>query len=135
MFIGSNYQLDPMEIPTHAQLIEEVDAFLARHSMAESRLGREATGEPGLVARIRDGRNVTLDTLNRLAAYMAEQDAKAAAEAAAAQPGKSSDLTAETTGPKSGGVVCGVCDLRAADPAVAACIAPDCGLRAQEMAA
>lgn len=131
MFIGSNYQLDPMEIPTHAQLIEEVDAFLARHSMAESRLGREATGEPGLVARIRDGRNVTLDTLNRLAAYMAEQDAKAAAEAAAAQPGKSSDLTAETTGSP----VCGVCDLRAADPAVAACIAPDCGLRAQEMAA
>lgn len=64
-----------MDIPTHEQLTAQIDAFLERHHMTESRLGRDATGEPGLVARIRARRNVTIDTLQKLASFMAEHDA------------------------------------------------------------
>lgn len=64
-----------MDIPTHAELVERIDAFLQRHDMAPSRLGREVTGEPNLIFSIREGRQPNLDTLNRLANYMAELDA------------------------------------------------------------
>lgn len=65
-----------MDIPTHAQLVERIDLFLARHAMAPSRFGRESTGEPNLVTSIREGRSPNLDTLNKLARFMTEQDAR-----------------------------------------------------------
>lgn len=73
-----------MDIPTHAELVERIDAFLQRHDMAPSRLGREVTGEPNLIFSIREGRQPNLDTLNRLANYMAEQDAALPPEASSA---------------------------------------------------
>jgi hypothetical protein len=76
-----------MDIPTRAQLVERIDSFLHRHGMAPSRLGRDATGEPNLVTSIRDGRSPNLDTLNRLASFMAEHDAKL--RDAVAEPGPS----------------------------------------------
>lgn len=69
-----------MEIPTREELVERIDAFLQRHDMAPSRLGRAATGEPNLIFSIRDGRQPNLDTLNRLARFMTEQDELLAAE-------------------------------------------------------
>lgn len=69
-----------MEIPTHAELVQRIDAFCERHKMAPSRLGRAVTGEPNLVFSIRDGRSPNLDTLGRLAIFMAEQDKLLAAE-------------------------------------------------------
>lgn len=64
-----------MDVPTHAELVERIDRFLARHDMKETRLAREATGEPGLIAAIKAGRSPTLETLNRLATFMAATDA------------------------------------------------------------
>jgi hypothetical protein len=82
-----------MDIPTHGELLAAIDAFRARHgNMAESRLGREATGEPGLVDRIRAGGNVTLNTLNRLAAFMAEQDVKVMPQPPSASATKAGEI-------------------------------------------
>jgi hypothetical protein len=64
-----------MEIPTDEELIARIDAFLARHGMAESRLGRDATGEPNLIASIRGGRSPTLKILRKLADFMVAHDA------------------------------------------------------------
>ena len=41
-----------MDIPTHAQLVERINMFLARHSIAPSRLGREVTGLAGALLRL-----------------------------------------------------------------------------------
>lgn len=69
-----------MDIPSHAQLVEQIDEFLTRHRMAPSRFGREISGEPNLVTSIREGREPNLGTLRKIAAFMGEKDAKAANE-------------------------------------------------------
>lgn len=66
-----------MDVMTQAELVEKIDAFLERHNMPESRFGRDAVGEPGLVGRIRKGSSPTLDMLNRIADFMASRDAEA----------------------------------------------------------
>lgn len=63
-----------MDIPSHEQIVANIDAFLDRHGMKPSRLGRDATGEPDLVRSIRGGRSPSLETLNKLAAFMADYD-------------------------------------------------------------
>jgi hypothetical protein len=65
------------QIPTHAELVRQIDAFLIRHDMKPSRLSREATGEPSLVETIRRGRSPKLDTVEKLMTFMAETDAAA----------------------------------------------------------
>jgi transcriptional regulator with XRE-family HTH domain len=76
-----------MNIPTQTELVAQIDKFLERHGMKESRLARESTGEPGLIAAIREGRrSPTLNTVEKLATYMKRKDAEAAAEAAASAP-------------------------------------------------
>jgi hypothetical protein len=77
-----------MDIPTHAELVERIDSFLDRHAMAPTRLGRDATGEPNLIPSIRAGRSPNLDTLNKLAAFMAEHDARSMPEDVAASATK-----------------------------------------------
>jgi hypothetical protein len=67
-----------MDIPTLADVIGVIDAFRARHNIAETRFGREATGEPALLSTLRAGRDPSIGTLRRLFAYMAGVDAKAA---------------------------------------------------------
>lgn len=87
-----------MDIPTHAELLSQIDAFLLRHNMAPTRLGRDATGEASLVATIRAGRSPSLDTLNRLAAFMVEHDAKLdSADWPIGAGGKCENLTAPET--------------------------------------
>lgn len=66
-----------MEIPTEAELLERIKAFLERHKMAPTRFGREATGEPQLISSIEAGRSPSLKVVQRLAAFMAEKDAAA----------------------------------------------------------
>jgi hypothetical protein len=75
-----------MDIPTNEELIASIDGFLARHGMAETRLGREATGEASLISTIRAGRSPRLKSLQRLAAFMAEHDARSMPEDVAASP-------------------------------------------------
>ncbi len=75
-----------MDIPTHEELVARYEQFCRRHDMAETRFGRDATGEPQLISSIRAGRSPSLKTLQRVASFMADHDA-AAAEATRAQPG------------------------------------------------
>lgn len=67
-----------MDVPSHDELLARIAAFCERHGLAESRLGREALNNPAFVSGLRDrGVSPTLDTLTKLAAFMAERDAAA----------------------------------------------------------
>lgn len=73
-----------MVIPSHSDMIAAIDAFQARHpDIRDARFGREATGEPGLVARLRKGSSPRLRLLERLVTYMAAKDAELENEVAA----------------------------------------------------
>lgn len=65
------------DIPTEAALLARIKAFLARHDMAPSRFGRDATGEPQIISSIEGGRSPSLKVVHRIIAFMAEQDARA----------------------------------------------------------
>lgn len=66
-----------MDVPTHDELIGRIDAFLDRHNMRESSFGREAMNNSAFVGGLRAGSSPTLETLNRLKAFMAEKDSEA----------------------------------------------------------
>lgn len=63
-----------MDIPTPEQLVKHYEDFCRRHNMAETRFGRDSTGEPQLIASIRGGRSPSLKVMNRVASFMAEHD-------------------------------------------------------------
>ena len=66
-----------MNVPSHDDLIASIDAFQTRHpDIKDARFGREATGEPGLVARLRRGSSPTLALLERIKSYMDVKDAE-----------------------------------------------------------
>lgn len=73
-----------MDVPTHDELIARIERFCERHGMAESTFGRLALNNPVFVTALRDPlrRSPTLETLNRIAAFMAEKDAEATVDAA-----------------------------------------------------
>ena len=50
--------------------IREIEAFLARAKMSESRLGTEALGNPSFVYRFRAGAGLTDTTIDRLREFM-----------------------------------------------------------------
>ncbi|MGE0178959.1 MAG: hypothetical protein AB7O91_03960 [Sphingomonas sp.] len=65
-----------MDIPTHQDVIDGVDAFLARHprKTSERQIGIQVMNDPSLIGRLRRGGTATLATLNKLAAFMVEFD-------------------------------------------------------------
>lgn len=63
-----------MTILSDDELLAQVDAFLARTGMAPTRLGREVMGEASLVARMRDGRSLSLRNANKLLEFMEAHD-------------------------------------------------------------
>jgi hypothetical protein len=63
-----------MDVPSHADVVAQIDAFLDRQSMKPSRLGRDALGEPQFVSQLRAGRMPGLDTLLKLSAFMRRRD-------------------------------------------------------------
>lgn len=66
-----------MHVPTHEEVLRTIDAFLVRHpAIGAARFGRDATGEPGLVARLRKGSTPTLKVLGRIKAFMDAKDAE-----------------------------------------------------------
>lgn len=87
-----------MDIPTSAEIIERIERFLERHdNMAPTRFGREATGDPNLLADLRKGISPKLDRLHRISEFMARKDAERdhapadSAEAGATSPDTQSD--------------------------------------------
>lgn len=52
------------------KLLRDIDAFIARHAMAESTFGRLAVNDGKMVGRLRSGGSITLKTLARVRAFM-----------------------------------------------------------------
>lgn len=53
-------------------LLGEIDAFLQRNGMTQTAFGQEAMNNSSFVRQLREGRGVTLRTLDRVRAFMAE---------------------------------------------------------------
>ena len=68
----------------HEALLAEIGKYCQRHRMAESTFGRMAVNDGKLVARLRDGKSVTLNTLERLQDYMKRDGAEGGGEDAGA---------------------------------------------------
>ena len=69
------YRYVVLDIPTPAEIVAQCEAFCRRHAMAETRFGRDATGEPQLIDSIRKGRSPSLNVLHRMAAFMRSYEA------------------------------------------------------------
>lgn len=53
------------------KLIAEIEAYCAKHDMAETTFGRLAVNDGKLVGRLRAGRSITLKTLDTINAFLA----------------------------------------------------------------
>jgi hypothetical protein len=54
-------------------LLNEIDRFLADFPMADTTLGNKAAGNVKLIARLRAGDSCTLETADKLRAFMTAQ--------------------------------------------------------------
>lgn len=52
--------------------IDEIDAFLARTGMTETRFGISALGDPNFIFDLRSGRDVRLTTVERVRQFMVD---------------------------------------------------------------
>lgn len=61
-----------METTNHIQtaLIAEIDAFIAKHGMAESTFGRKVASDWRLVSQLRNGREPRSRTVARIRKFM-----------------------------------------------------------------
>lgn len=82
IFLGFILQSAPRPKPDGKQLMSESEALLKeieqhcrRHGTAESTFGRLAVNDGKFVSRLREGKNVTLRTLERVRGFMRERDA------------------------------------------------------------
>lgn len=57
------------------QLIAEIEEFLRDRDMAETTFGLRAVNDGKFVGRLRAGKGVEIDTVDRVRAYIAEQKA------------------------------------------------------------
>ena len=53
------------------QILAQITEFCRRADMAESTFGRRTVNDGKLVARLREGKRITTDTLDRIQAYIA----------------------------------------------------------------
>jgi hypothetical protein len=89
-----------MDIPTPEELVHKIEAFIARHRMAETRFGRDAVRDPNLISDLRAGQRLPgLTKLNRIADFMRQKDAAVAGEDA---PEHSDGDTLDPSAPSSG---------------------------------
>ena len=65
---------------SHETLLRQIADFCQAHRMAESTFGRQAVNDGKLVSRLRDGKSVTLGTMNKLQAFMGSTAAEPTAK-------------------------------------------------------
>src|SRR5882762_3207950 len=53
------------------QILAQISEFCRQADMAESTFGRRAVNDGKLVARLREGKRITIDTLDRIQAFIA----------------------------------------------------------------
>lgn len=83
----------PVEtVPSDAEVLESIEAFLRDTGMKHSRFGRDALGEASFVKTLREGRQLTLATAGRVLAFIAER--REAADHAAADTTAAAALSA-----------------------------------------
>lgn len=82
-------------------LIRDIETYCRRTGTAESTFGRQAVNDGKFVGRLRDGKSVTLKTLNRVRAFMHDHaDAESGAVGAAQAPGaRARQVTAGSEAP------------------------------------
>lgn len=66
---------------TRDEILSEIQDFVSETGMAESAIGRRAVGSPHLVARLKAGQGITIDTLDAVRSFMAQTRADRAASA------------------------------------------------------
>lgn len=54
-------------------LLSEIEAFVAKHAMAETTFGRLAVNDGKFVARLRDNGNITFSTAARVRDFIAKR--------------------------------------------------------------
>lgn len=62
-----------MAIGMSPQLLREIERFIASTGMGPTYFGKLAVGNPMLVKRLRQGQRVTLETAERVRAFIAER--------------------------------------------------------------
>lgn len=55
-------------------LLHRIDAHLRAHRMTPTRFGREALGDPNLVAQLRQGRQLRAATVRRILNYLTSSE-------------------------------------------------------------
>lgn len=55
-----------------AQLLADIEAFIAKHDLRASYFGRDVCGDFSLVNRLRRGGDVRLETADKIRRYMAD---------------------------------------------------------------
>src|ERR1700754_977057 len=61
----------PAESMRNDEILARITEFCRQADMAESTFGRRAVNDGKLVARLREGKRITIDTLDRIQAYIA----------------------------------------------------------------
>lgn len=60
-------------------LIRQIEAYCTRHGIAETTFGLRAVNDGKLVKRLRDGKTIQLDTLNKVSEFLKRKPARVAA--------------------------------------------------------
>lgn len=55
---------------TNQSILDLIEGYCAANGMAPSTFGRKAVNDGKLVARIKDGKPITIDTYNRILAFV-----------------------------------------------------------------
>jgi hypothetical protein len=63
------------------QFVERVEAFLVRSGMRPTDFGRESLGDPSFITHLRRGRSPSLDTADRVNAFIDRLEAEQAKRA------------------------------------------------------
>lgn len=56
---------------TNQSIIENIEKYCQANGMAVSTFGRKAVNDGKLIARLRDGQTISIDTYNRINAFIA----------------------------------------------------------------
>lgn len=58
------------QLASDADILNQIEAFCARHGMGVTTFGRSVIGDPNLVGNLRNGRSLTLKTANAIVSFM-----------------------------------------------------------------
>src|SRR5271155_1215769 len=69
--LAAAHRLSQPSFMKNDQLLAQISEFCRQVDMAESTFGRRAVNDGKLVHRLREGKRITIDTLDRIQAYIA----------------------------------------------------------------